>query len=201
MAIMRLLYLGGSHYLNAPYSCSLPNKPREEFDMREVKIIQYGVGAMGSLMVKTALKRKGLRFVDAIESLAKTRVYCDATNRIIHLDRGEIVKAIENLPKAGTFGEGPERRLFKSRRPEDKNPPWCHVGAGIVASKEEIALAQVEGYASIPQACFTRKKIAAKCRRIGRELDGMMGNPRPPKGFTPTIKQRSPPAVYLVNGR
>jgi 4-hydroxy-tetrahydrodipicolinate reductase len=35
--------------------------------MREVKMIQYGVGAMGSLMVKTALKRKGLRLVGAID--------------------------------------------------------------------------------------------------------------------------------------
>jgi len=35
--------------------------------MREVKVIQYGVGAMGSLMVKTALKRKGLRLVGAID--------------------------------------------------------------------------------------------------------------------------------------
>jgi hypothetical protein len=43
-------------------------KSQGEFDMREVKIIQYGVGAMGSLMVKTALKRKGLRFVGAILS-------------------------------------------------------------------------------------------------------------------------------------
>ena len=34
--------------------------------MREVRIIQYGVGAMGSLIVKTALKRKGLRLVGAI---------------------------------------------------------------------------------------------------------------------------------------
>ncbi len=92
-------------------------------------------------------------FEGAIEFLAKTGVYCGATNRIIHLDRGEIVKAIENLPKAATFGEGQERRLFKSRRPEDKNPPWCHVGGGIVASRQEIALAQVEGYGSIPEAC------------------------------------------------
>lgn len=36
--------------------------------MKEVKIIQYGVGAMGSLMVKAALKGKGLRFVGAILS-------------------------------------------------------------------------------------------------------------------------------------
>lgn len=35
--------------------------------MREVKIIQYGVGAMGSLMIKTALKREGLRVVGAID--------------------------------------------------------------------------------------------------------------------------------------
>jgi methylamine--corrinoid protein Co-methyltransferase len=92
-------------------------------------------------------------FEGAIEFLAKTGVYCDATSRIIQLDRAEIVKAIENLPEGGTFGEGQDRRLFKSRRPEDKNPPWCHVGAGTVASTEEIALAQVEGYGSIPEAC------------------------------------------------
>jgi len=35
--------------------------------MRGVKIIRYGVGAMGSLMVKMALKRTGLRFVGAID--------------------------------------------------------------------------------------------------------------------------------------
>ena len=35
--------------------------------MKEVKIIQYGVGAMGSFMVKTALKRKAPRLVGAID--------------------------------------------------------------------------------------------------------------------------------------
>lgn len=91
-------------------------------------------------------------FEGAIEFLAKTGVYCDATSRIIRLDRAEIVEAVENLPEGGTFGEGHDRRLFKCRSPEDKNPPWCHVGAGTVASTEEIALAQVEGYGSIPEA-------------------------------------------------
>ncbi len=91
-------------------------------------------------------------FEAAIEFLTRTGVYCDATNRVIQVDRGEIVEAVENLPEGGTFGEGRERRLFKSRRPEDTRPPWCHVGTGIVASSEEIAMAQVEGYGSIPQA-------------------------------------------------
>lgn len=35
--------------------------------MRELKVIQYGVGKMGSLMVRSVLKRKGLRLVGAID--------------------------------------------------------------------------------------------------------------------------------------
>jgi len=92
-------------------------------------------------------------FEAAIEFLARTGVYCDATNRVIRVERDEILGAIENLSEEGaSFGEGRDRRLFKSRRPEDRRPPWCHVGTGIVASSEEIAMAQVEGYGSIPQA-------------------------------------------------
>lgn len=91
-------------------------------------------------------------FEAAIEFVARTGLYCDATNRIIQLEREEILQAVEDLPEGSTFGEGREQRLFKSRRPEDPRPPWCHVGTGIVASSEEIAMAQVEGYGSIPQA-------------------------------------------------
>jgi len=43
-------------------------------------------------------------FEGAVEFLAQTGIYCDATNRIIHLDRAEIVKAIENLPEGRAFG-------------------------------------------------------------------------------------------------
>ena len=91
-------------------------------------------------------------FEGAIEFLARTGIYCDATNRVIQVERGEILRAVENFREGGTFGEGRDRRLFKSRRPEDESPAWCHVGTGILASSEEIAMAQVEGYGSIPQA-------------------------------------------------
>jgi methylamine--corrinoid protein Co-methyltransferase len=91
-------------------------------------------------------------FEAAVEFLVQTGVYCDATNRVIQLERGEILQAVENLPEGNTFGEGRDRRLFKARKPGDQRPPWCHVGTGIVASSEEIAMAQVEGYGSIPQA-------------------------------------------------
>lgn len=91
-------------------------------------------------------------FEASVSFLAETGIYCDATNRIIKLTRGEILQAVKNLPEGSPFGEGRDRRLLKPRRPEDDRSPWCHVGAGTVASSEEIALAQVEGYGSIPQA-------------------------------------------------
>ncbi len=53
-------------------------------------------------------------FERGIEFLAKTGVYCDAINRIIHLDRGEIVRAIENLPEGRAFG-GPGNGASSSR--------------------------------------------------------------------------------------
>jgi len=91
-------------------------------------------------------------FEGAIEFLAQTGLYCDATSRILHVDRKEIEEAIIHFPGGGTFGEGRDRKTFRPRSPEDETPPWCHVGTGIVASSEEIAMAQVEGYGSIPQA-------------------------------------------------
>jgi methylamine--corrinoid protein Co-methyltransferase len=91
-------------------------------------------------------------FEAGIEFLIRTGVYNDATKRLIKLDRGEILASIAALPGGSTFGEGRDRRLFRSRTPEDERPPWCHVGTGIVASSEEIAMAQVEGCGSIPQA-------------------------------------------------
>jgi len=91
-------------------------------------------------------------FEAAIEFLARTGVYCGATNRVIQMEQGEIRQAVDDFREGSTFGEGRDRRVFQARKPEDERPPWCHVGTGIVASSEEIALAQVAGYGSIPQA-------------------------------------------------
>jgi hypothetical protein len=91
-------------------------------------------------------------FEAAIEFVVRTGIYCDDTNRVIQFERDEIKEAIENLPAGSYFGEGRDRRLFMSRKPEDERTPWCHVGTGIVATSEDIALAQVEGYGRIPQA-------------------------------------------------
>ena len=87
----------------------------------------------------------------ALDLVTRTGVYCDATNRLIHIDRAEILEAVQNLPEGSYFGEGQDRRLYRARHPGDKNPPWCQVGSGVVASSEETAMAQVEGYGRIPQ--------------------------------------------------
>ena len=91
-------------------------------------------------------------FEAAIEFVTHTGVYCDDTNRVIRFERQEILDAIANLPDGSTFGEGRDRRFFQPRQPEDSRPPWCHVGTGVVASCEDIALSQVGGYGSISQA-------------------------------------------------
>jgi len=88
----------------------------------------------------------------AISFLVDCGIYCDATNRIIKFTREEILQAVDNLSEGSIFGDGKDQRLFKPRRPEDERSPWYHVGTGIVASSEEVALAQVEGYGSISQA-------------------------------------------------
>jgi methylamine--corrinoid protein Co-methyltransferase len=91
-------------------------------------------------------------FEAAIEFLVRTGVYCDATNRVIQVERDEILAAVRDFRGGGIFGQGREQRAFPAREPEDTRPPWCHVGTGIVVSSEEIAVAQVEGYGGIPQA-------------------------------------------------
>ena len=91
-------------------------------------------------------------FQGAVELLVQTGIYCNDTNRIIQPDRKEIIKAACEFPGESFFGEDRDRRVFRFRKPEEDRLPWFHVGTGTVASSEEIAMAQVEGYGSISQA-------------------------------------------------
>jgi len=89
----------------------------------------------------------------AVEFLVRTGIYCQDTNRVIQLDREEILSSVQQFQEgAASFGEGKDRRAFLARKPDDQNLPWLHLGTGIVASSEEIAMAQVEGYGAIDEA-------------------------------------------------
>ena len=82
----------------------------------------------------------------SIELLVRTGIYCQDTNRVIQLDRKEILKSVRDFREGGaSFGEGKDSRAFLSRKPEDHNLPWLHVGTGIVASAEKIAIAHPGG--------------------------------------------------------
>ena len=89
----------------------------------------------------------------AIELLVRNGIYCQDTNRVIQFDRKEILSSAQQFREGqACFGEGKDQSAFPARQPEDDNLPWMHVGTGIVASSEEIAMAQVEGYGAIPEA-------------------------------------------------
>lgn len=91
-------------------------------------------------------------FRGAVDFLERTGLYCNSTNRIISFSGREMLRDLNNYSEGGTFGEGRDRATIRPRRPGDTNPPWCHVGTGIMATSEEIAMAQVEGYAQVAQA-------------------------------------------------
>ena len=112
-------------------------------------------------------------FDAALEFILRTGVYCDDTNRVIQFERDEILQAVANLPGNATFGEGRDRRVFSSRKPEDGKPPWFHIGTGIVASSEDISLSQVEGYGSIPQA----NSISIPALKSIKGMDVIGGSP------------------------
>jgi methylamine--corrinoid protein Co-methyltransferase len=90
-------------------------------------------------------------FKAAIEFYADVGAYCMDTERRITFTEEEIKEGIKNAPHATLFGEGNEAKIFSARKPESKDPPWCHVGAGISVSSEELLVKLVEGFASIPE--------------------------------------------------
>ncbi|MCL7452956.1 MAG: monomethylamine:corrinoid methyltransferase [Anaerolineae bacterium] len=130
----------------------------EAFNMKALipnirKIVrEYDIRYDGENPVSTDDGAADRLFEAALDFVARTGVYCDATNRVIHIDRAEVLEAVQNLPEGSYFGEGRDRGFYRPRQVEDENPPWIQVGSGVVASSEEIAMAQVEGYGSIPQA-------------------------------------------------
>lgn len=91
-------------------------------------------------------------FEAAVELYSSVGTYCKDTERIIKFDEEEIRKGIREAPSKAFFGEGREAKVLLPRKPEDTRPPWCHVGAGIAVTSEELFLKQVEGRAKIAQA-------------------------------------------------
>jgi hypothetical protein len=87
----------------------------------------------------------------ALDLYAEVGTYVIDTERVIRFSREEIEDAVYETPKEAYFGEGPDRCVFKGRKPDDAEIPHCHVGSGTDTT-EDVALNMVEAYGRISKA-------------------------------------------------
>jgi len=92
-------------------------------------------------------------FKAGLDFYREVGTFCKDTERIIKFDENEIKEELKNAPSKASFGEGKDYKVMVPRKPEDKTPPWCFLGAaGAPVSSEEIFLSLMQGYGSIPLA-------------------------------------------------
>jgi len=92
-------------------------------------------------------------FRAAMGFYASVGTYCLDTERIIRFDESEIKEGLRVAPSEAVFGEGLDAGVFRPRRPESKEFPWCFIGAGgAPVSSEEVFLSLMQGYGMIALA-------------------------------------------------
>lgn len=91
-------------------------------------------------------------FEAAVEFFEKVGAYCPDTSRVMQFTREEILQAAAQAPSESTFGEGTDRKIMRSRKPDENSEPWYHCGGGIYTTSETIFMNQVEGLANIRKA-------------------------------------------------
>ena len=91
-------------------------------------------------------------FKAALDFCVEVGAYCRDTERIIKFEENEIRERLRSAPSKIVLGEGQDARTLVPRKPDDKTPPWCFLGAGGgPVSSDEIFIGLLEGYASIPE--------------------------------------------------
>ena len=88
-------------------------------------------------------------FEAAVDLIAEVGAYCPDTNRVMEFSRQEVLRAVEQAPRAARFGEGREAKTMYGRSVDEDSVPWIHVGGGIYTTDESIYLDTVEGLAGI----------------------------------------------------
>jgi methylamine--corrinoid protein Co-methyltransferase len=91
-------------------------------------------------------------FDAAVEFFSEVGAYCPDTSRVLRFSKEEILQAAREAPPEATFGEGPDHKVMKSRKPDDHSEPWYHLGGGIYTTSEEIFMSIIEGLANIRKA-------------------------------------------------
>ena len=88
----------------------------------------------------------------AVDFFCEVGVYCSDTHRVIRFSRDEVLEAVRLSAGQCIMGEGQERGVFTSRKPDSNTRPWYHVGSGIINSDERIVSNLVRAYADNRQA-------------------------------------------------
>jgi len=91
-------------------------------------------------------------FDAAVDFFSRVGAYCPDTSRVMQFSKEEILQAAQEAPSESTFGEGPDRKVMHSRKPDEHTEPWYHCGGGIYTTSEQIFMNQVEGLANIKKA-------------------------------------------------
>jgi methylamine--corrinoid protein Co-methyltransferase len=108
----------------------------------------------------------------ALDLYVDTGTYVMDTERVIQFSRKEIEEAVYEAPREAYFGEGPDRCVFKGRRPDDSEIPHCHVGSGTDTT-EDVALKMVEAYGKI----FKAKTVSIPSVTAFGHLKSAAGSP------------------------
>lgn len=70
-------------------------------------------------------------------------LYCEDTERVIHVDEEDLFRMLRNYPKELILGSGQDEVVMKPRKPEDPYEPLLAASLGIVCSEENyVPLAQ-----------------------------------------------------------
>lgn len=92
-------------------------------------------------------------FRAGVDFLCEMGAYCVSTNRVVQFSREEVLAAIREAPAAVEMGEGADRRAFRQRAVEGKEPlnvcPGHHAPFSV-----DLAPLVVENFARIPRTDF-----------------------------------------------
>lgn len=89
-------------------------------------------------------------FEGALVFLSRTGFYLEDCNQVLPLERSELLDALDAARERVTVcGQGKDRGILRSRRPDDGAMPWLHLGAGCLASSEQTITDLVAGFARV----------------------------------------------------
>jgi methylamine--corrinoid protein Co-methyltransferase len=91
-------------------------------------------------------------FEAALEFYSEVGTYCVDTGRVIKFKRNEILESLKGAPHQVVFGEGKDLAIMKSRKIEDKVPPFLWLSAGSFSTDEELFGPIIE--------CFIQEPLA-----------------------------------------